>query len=70
MSGQLVAELASRVLLPLLAGGELRPLPPIGHERALRVAEHGAFASTAVDEARARRLRKARRLCPTDVLAC
>ncbi len=68
MSGQLVAELASRVLLPLLAGGELRPLPPIGHERALRVAEHGAFASTAVDEARARRLRKARRLCPTDVL--
>ncbi|MCC6663567.1 MAG: hypothetical protein IT375_07475 [Polyangiaceae bacterium] len=68
MSGQLVAELASRVLLPLMAGGELRPLPPIGHQRALAVAEHGAFASTAIDEVRARRIRVARRLCAVDVL--
>lgn len=69
MSGQLIAELAGRVLTPLLAGGALRPLPPIGHERALRAAEHGAFASSALDEARARRLRIARRLCPVDALA-
>ncbi|MBI3203523.1 MAG: hypothetical protein HYZ29_18440 [Myxococcales bacterium] len=68
MSGQLVAELASRVLLPLMAGGELRPLPPIGHARAVAVAEHGAFAQTALDEARARRIRVARRLCAVDVL--
>lgn len=68
MSGQLVAELSSRVLGPLLAGGPLHPLPPIGHERALEVAGHGAFATSALDEARARRLRIARRLCAVDAL--
>jgi len=68
VSGQLVAELASRVLLPLLAGGELRPVPPIGVARARAVAEAGAFATAALDEVRARRLRVARRLCPLDAL--
>jgi hypothetical protein len=68
VSGQLVAELGEHVLLPLLAGGALTPLPPIGHARALEVAAHGAFASSALDEARARRLRVARRLCAVDAL--
>ncbi len=68
MSGQLVAELAGRVLVPLLGGGALRPLPPIGHERALGAAEHAGFATSVLDEARARRLRVARRFCPVDAL--
>lgn len=69
MTGQLVAELAERVVLPLLAGGALRPLAPIGHERALEVAQHAAFASSVLDEARARRVRLLRRLCALDVFA-
>ncbi|GMV15679.1 MAG: hypothetical protein HS104_25990 [Polyangiaceae bacterium] len=68
MSGQLVAELTGRVLVPMLAGGALRPLPPIGHARARAVAEHGGFAASVLDEARARRLRLARRFCPVDAL--
>lgn len=68
MSGRLVVELAERVLLPLTAGGELRPLPPIGEARALAALEYASHAAGALSEVRARRLRVARRLCPVDAL--
>lgn len=68
MSGQLVASVAEHVLVPLIAGGSLKPVPPIGEAPALAALEHAAQAGTALGEARARRLRVARRLCPLDAL--
>jgi hypothetical protein len=63
-----IAELGERVLLPLVEGGELRPLPPIGGNRALEVAPHAELAGEAGNLVAWRRLRVARRLCPVDRL--
>ncbi len=61
---------AEHVLLPLLAGGEVRPLPPVGSTRALELAGEQGIAATggALDEIRARRLRAARAVLPVDAL--
>jgi hypothetical protein len=68
VSGELVASVAERVLAPLIAGGPLLPVPPIGEARAIAALEHAAFAGGALNEVRARRLRVARRLTPLDAL--
>ncbi|MCA9593378.1 MAG: hypothetical protein KC776_08700 [Myxococcales bacterium] len=61
---------AEHVLLPLLAGGEVRPVGPVGSERALALAgEQGVVVTGgALDEIRARRLRVARGVLPADAL--
>jgi len=68
LSGQILAQVAERVLLPLLAGGPLHPLPPIGATRARAAAESASFATDVLGEVRVRRLRNARRLCAADAL--
>jgi hypothetical protein len=59
-------DVAERVLRPLLLGGELRPLRPIGARRALQIADAESFLLDA--ELAAARLRQARRLWPIDQL--
>ncbi len=63
----LVDKLTEQLLLPLVAGGELRPLPPIGAKRARHLAAHSLVAggNAAVELERAR-LTAARRLCAVD----
>lgn len=70
MTEDVAGAVAERVLLPLLAGGEVRPLPPIGSGRAASLAGHQDLvpAGGALDEVRARRLRVARTLLPVDAL--
>lgn len=72
MTENVVAAVTERVLLPLVTGGELRPIEPIGPKRA---AEHARVAATLRDfggesanEIQWQRLRVARRYCPIDRL--
>ncbi len=66
----LVDELAEQVLLPLIEGGELRPLPPIGARRAIELSEHALVAGgEAGHELERSRLTAARRLCAVDRVA-
>lgn len=64
------AELSERVLLPLLAGGALRPLPPIGPERAKQLAAAEGVMPTggSMDAVRAHRVRVSRRIACLDAL--
>jgi hypothetical protein len=66
---RLSPQLVERLLVPLLIGGELRPLPPFGTRRAKALA---ASMQIVDDEAGARlalaRLSRARALCPIDEL--
>ncbi len=65
----LLVELAERVWRPLIAGGELRPVPPIGRKQAEAALEYvPALSAPSLDELRARRLRVVRRLCAIDAL--
>lgn len=68
MSAELVAAVAKRVLEPLVAGGELRPVAPIGEARALAALPWAAQATSLLDEVRARRVRVARRFCAVDAI--
>jgi len=63
----LVDALTAQLLLPLVVGGEVKPLPPIGAHRALDLASHALVAGgeAAVELERAR-LTAARRLCAVD----
>jgi len=63
----LVDQLVEQVLLPLVVGGELKPLLPIGARLALDLAGHSLVAGgeAAVELERAR-LTAARRLCAVD----
>lgn len=64
---QLVDELAEHVLLPLIEGGELKPVSPIGARRARDLAEHALVAGGAAGpEVEKARLTAARRLCAVD----
>lgn len=66
----LVDELAEQVLLPLIIGGELRPLRPIGARRAIDLAGHALVAGgQAGEELERARLTAARRLCAVDRVA-
>lgn len=65
---ELAAAALGRVLLPLVEGGELRPLPPIGSRRAAEAARLADFSGEAANEIQWRRLRVARRLCAVDRL--
>jgi hypothetical protein len=72
LSGNLITELTERVLLPLVVGGELRPLPPVGPRRALEQARLAAavadFSGETANEIQWQRLRVARRICALDRL--
>lgn len=68
MSGALVARVVEQVLVPLTAGGELRPVPPIGEGPAVAALADAVQAGDALGEARARRLRVARRLAVVDAI--
>jgi hypothetical protein len=61
-------ELIARVLRPLLQGGEVRPLRPIGTRRALRLAETAEGSLPLEPDVASARLREARRLWPVDAL--
>jgi hypothetical protein len=69
----LIAALTERVILPLIAGGELRPLPPVGPRRALEHAGVAAaladFSGETANRIQWQRLRVARSLCPLDWIA-
>lgn len=66
----LVDQLAEQLLLPLVVGGELRPLPPIGARRAIELAGHALVAGReAGAELERARLTAARRLCAVDRVA-
>ena len=62
--------LAEQVLLPLIEGGTLRPLEPIGPVQALEFASAESLAVTggAMDAVRAHRIRAARRLASVDAI--
>jgi hypothetical protein len=66
----LIAALTERVLLPLVVGGELRPLAPVGPKRAREQARVAAaladFSGEAANEIQWQRLRVARRVCALD----
>jgi hypothetical protein len=61
------------VLLPLVTGGELRPIEPIGPKRAAEQADVAAalgdFSGESANEIQWQRLRVARRYCPIDRLS-
>lgn len=63
---ELVDAVAAQVLRPLIAGGALRPVPPIGEKRALELA--GTPIVAADDALPALRLHAARTLLPVDTL--
>jgi hypothetical protein len=66
---ELLVQLCERVWRPLIAGGELRPLPPIGRGQAQAALGYvHALAAPSLDEIRLRRLLVARRLSPVDGL--
>jgi hypothetical protein len=61
-------ELIARVLRPLLRGGEVRPLRPIGTRRALRLAQAAEGTFLLEPDVASARVREARRLWPIDAL--
>lgn len=64
-----LVQLCERVWLPLLAGGDLRPVSPIGRKRAMEILECvPGLSAPSLDEIRARRLHVARRLAALDAL--
>ena len=64
------SELSEHLLLPLLVGGEVRLVPPIGAKRALELADGAMIVEGDTSEPIARaRLHVARRLLPVDSLA-
>lgn len=66
---ELLVQLAERVWRPLIAGGDLHPLPPIGRSRAMQVLECvPGLSAPSLDEIRARRVQVARRLAAVDAL--
>lgn len=66
---ELLVQLSERVWRPLVAGGELRPVPPIGRTQAhAALAYVPALAAPSLDEIRARRLLVARRFSAVDAL--
>jgi hypothetical protein len=66
---RLIDAVAERLLLPIVAGGELIPVRPIGAERALRVASASPIASCAASlDISEQRLRRARQVYPLDEL--
>ncbi len=69
-SGANAAELFDRVLKPLVLGGTIRPLEPIGAKKAVQIAEQAVQSMSAVDVSwvNAARIRNVRYLCPLDVL--
>jgi hypothetical protein len=72
MIENVVAAVTEQLLLPLVVGGELRPIPPIGAKRAVEHARVAAtlrdFSGESANEIQWQRLRVARRYCPIDRL--
>lgn len=67
---QFAEDLADGVLLPLLVGGRLEPLPPIGEARAVALAEvPPSIVGDSESPIAEARLSVLRRLCPIDDLA-
>jgi hypothetical protein len=65
----LAGQFVERLLVPLVVGGELRPLRPFGARRARALAEHMLIADSETgDKLRRARLALARRLCPIDAV--
>ena len=71
MTSNTVAELFERVVKPLVLGGPLRPLDPIGPTHAMEIAGQAAQGITAADASwvTVARVRRARVLCPIDTLS-